>query len=301
LRTNPYGHPLSDEEGSQMNDHMNDMLNPYLNTESQGELCNSVVAYIDILGFKDCVRKASKDGLSQQLFTEFQEALKSASFFLKDHFAEDCYSFSNGKSEIKSRHQFRIFSDCILIGCPISDSFHHGTLIRGLDAFHTTLFVLHVIQSELINRGFFVRGAITVDELYMDGMSIYGIGLIDAYEAESKQAKYPRIILTKKAETMFFGIDKNFQCNSYKNYLKQYLYRDSDGLIFLNYLQYINFQDEPYLDVLEKHKEVIENKLKEYVDNTHILEKYVWAANYHNLFCMYDNNGGYRIDIMKYL
>ena len=51
---------------------------------------------------------------------------------------------------------------------------------------------------------------------------------------------------------------------------------------------------------LEKHKKVIENKLQEYYDKPDILEKYVWAANYHNLFCNLDSNEEYRIDLVRY-
>ncbi|WP_305908114.1 hypothetical protein Q9L42_012265 [Methylomarinum sp. Ch1-1] len=279
---------------------MNDKLNPYLNTEGQVELSNSIVAFLDVLGFKELVRDAKKDGKSQQLFAKFQDALKEANFSLTDHFADDLYNLSSNSSEIKAKHKFRVFTDCILIGCPIGDSFHYGTLIKGLDAFWTVFRTLYLIQSQLVNRGFFVRGAITVGELYMDERTIYGIGLIDAYEAESKQAKYPRIILTKSAEAMFVEIDKDFQLNKYNNYLKQYLYRDSDGLLFLNYLESINISDAPFLNELDMHKKVIENKLQKYYDKPDILEKYVWAANYHNLFCNFDSNEEYRIDLVRY-
>lgn len=273
---------------------MNDMLTPYLNTEGQGELRNSVVAYLDVLGFTGLVRNAKENGSSQQLFAEFQDALNEASIGLRD-VAED-FNF-------KARHKFRIFSDCILIGYPIGDSFHGGTFreeLKGLDAFSNVFNTLYFIQSQLVNRGFFVRGAITVDELYMDERTIYGIGLIDAYESEQRQAKYPRIILTKSAEAMFDKIDKAFQDQNDTNYLKKYLYKDSDGLLFINYLESINIADYPFLDVLEKHKEVIENKLKEYKDKPDILEKYVWAAKYHNLFCNLDSKDEYRIDLVRY-
>jgi hypothetical protein len=202
-------------------------------------------------------------------------------------------------------HKFRVFTDCILIGCPISNIGHPDTFIKGRDEFYTVLNTLYLLQSQLVNSGFFVRGAITVDEFYMDDVTIYGVGLIDAYEAESKQAKYPRIILAKSAEAMFMEINKGFQAQkrdnyTNHNYLSRYLYRDSDGLLFLNYLESINIADEPFLNELEKHKEVIENRLQKYYNKPDILEKYVWAANYHNCFCNHDNNNEYRIDLIHY-
>lgn len=288
-----------------MSNYINDKLNPYVNAEGQGELHNSVVAFIDILGFKELVRDAKDKGSSQELFTEFQGAIKAAFFHLHDYVSEDFYNASGGSPEIKSSHKFRVFTDCILIGCPISDTGHPDTFIKGRDEFYTVLNTLYFLQSQLVNRGFFVRGAITVDELYMDDVTIYGIGLIDAYEAELKQAKYPRIILAKSAEAMFMEINKGFQAQkrdnyTSHNYLSRYLYRDSDGLLFLNYLESINIADEPFLNELVKHKEVIENRLREYYDKPDILEKYVWAANYHNCFCNHDNNNEHRIDLIQY-
>jgi len=288
-----------------MNSHINDKLNPYLSTDGQGELRNSVVAFIDILGFKELVRDAKGKGNSQKLFAEFQDVLNVALFSLKDHFSEVWYRLSGSSSEIKDSHKFRVFTDCILIGCPISNTGHPDTFIQGRDEFYTVLNTLYLLQSQLVNRGFFVRGAIAVDEFYMDDVTIYGVGLIDAYEAESKQAKYPRIILTKSAEAMFMEIDKGFQAQKRDNYLshnylKRYLYRDSDGLLFLNYLESINIADEPFLNELENHKEMIEKRLQEYYDKPDILEKYVWAANYHNLFCNLDNNDEYRINLVQY-
>ena len=286
--------------GNLMNNALNDKINPYIDAEGKYELSNSVIAFIDIIGFKERVRAAKINGKSEQLFTEFQNVLKDVDDLLQDIFAKYCYELTNGESEIKSRYKFRIFTDCIVIACPIRDSYHHDTLIKGLDGFSEILETASVIQCELICRGFFVRGAITVDELYMDEMTIYGVGLIDAYEAESKHAKYPRIILTEAAQAMFKEINNLFQVNDYKNYLNKHLYIDSDGVYFLNYLQYINMPDEPFLGVLEKHKELIEKKLFEYVGKPNILEKYVWGAIYHNLFCHLDANDEYRIDLAQY-
>lgn len=293
-----------------MSSDKSDKLNPYVNEEGQGELRNSVVAFIDILGFKERVRDAKNNGTSQELLAEFQDAIKVALFSLKDHFSEDFYNLSDGSSEIKDSHKFRIFSDCILIGCPISDTGHPATFIKGRHEFFTVLHTLYLLQTQLVNRGFFVRGAIAADELYMDDVTIYGIGLIDAYEAELKQAKYPRIILTESAEAMFREIDKGFQSQNHNNYLShnylshnylsRYLNRDCDGLFFLNYLESINIADYPFLEELETHKKVIEDRLQKYHDKPNILEIYVWAANYHNWFCDHDNKNEYRIDISQY-
>ncbi|HEY8036876.1 MAG TPA: hypothetical protein VIF37_14945 [Methylobacter sp.] len=126
---------------------MNDKLNPYVNEEGQGELRNSVVAFIDILGFKEHVRDAKNNGTSQELLAKFQDAIKTALFYLKDHFSEDFYNLSNGSSNIKDSHKFRVFTDCILIGCPIRDTGHPITFIKGSYEFFTVLHILFMYFS----------------------------------------------------------------------------------------------------------------------------------------------------------
>lgn len=279
---------------------MSDKLNPYINEEGQGELRDSVVAFIDILGFRARVRDEESKGNSQRFFSEFQEMILAAFSTLDSSFAKDCYEISGGLFDIKNNYKFRIFTDCILIGSPIRKTRRPGVSIEGLDEFDTVLRMLHFLQSQLVNHGFFIRGAIAVGEFYIDDVTIYGLAGIDAYEAESEQAKYPRIILTKAAEDMFMEINDGFQNQRYPNYVTRYMFKDNDGLFFINYLESINIADEPFLDVLEEHKKVIEDRLQKYHDKPDILEKYVWAANYHNRFCNHDNKNEYRIDITQY-
>jgi len=47
----------------------------------------------------------------------------------------------------------------------------------------------------------------------MDDVIIYGNGAIEAYEAETKQAKYPRIILTKSANLFLEKSTKDLKIN----------------------------------------------------------------------------------------
>jgi hypothetical protein len=284
-----------------MNDDINDKRNPYINEEGQRELHTSIIAFVDILGFKELVRNAKKDGKSQKIFTDFYQVL--ATWYKRDAtFSKEVFEMPpiGGK---KDKYKIRIFTDCILIGFPISKRGREYNFIEGCDEFFDILSSLYLFQTEMVNQGYFVRGAIAVDELYIDDVIIYGNGVTEAYEAESKQAKYPRIILTESAEKMFMEIDKSFVDQERNNYLNRYLNRDSDGQLFLNYLESIKIGESDYqfVDELEKHKQMVEANLRTYLDNPNCLEKYVWAANYHNYFCgqpPYYND--HRIDLTQY-
>jgi len=284
-----------------MNDDINNKRNPYINDEEQGELRHSIVAFVDILGFKEFVKNAKKEGKSQAFFTDFHDVL-STWFKRIESVPEIMFkmSFIGGK---KDKNRIRIFTDCILMGCPIRKNEGHHNFIEGCNEFFEVIQTLDLFQLEMANSGYFVRGAITIDELYMDDVIIYGAGAIDAYEAESKQAIYPRIILTKPAEAALMEIDKDFVKQGRDNYISKYFYRDNDGQLFLNYLESIKIGDSDYqfVDELEKHKLMVEKKLSEYQNKPHILEKYIWAANYHNCFCnqppCYDD---YKINLTQY-
>ena len=57
-----------------------------------------------------------------------------------------------------------------------------------------------------------MRGAISIDNLYIDEHIVYGKGLIDSYLGESQKARDPRIILT---ETAALAVKQHIKYNAY--------------------------------------------------------------------------------------
>jgi hypothetical protein len=279
-----------------MTNDINSERNPYINTKGQRCLHKSITAFIDILGFRNLVKNAKEENKSQNLFLDFHQVISTW-----NNHIENLEKILPSPKNYKDRYIIRIFTDCILIGCPVREQKPNSNTIEGCDEFDDVLSLLSLFQLEMINKGYFVRGAIAVDELYMDDIIIYGNSVIEAYEAETKKAKYPRIVLTKSAEMMLMEINKGFVDKNYGNYLSKFFYRDSDGQIFINYLESIKIGEDnhQFVDELEKHKNMIESKLIEYRSDSHYLEKYVWSANYHNIFCI-DDFEDYRINLSQY-
>jgi hypothetical protein len=179
----------------------------------------------------------------------------------------------------KDPFKIRAFTDNIVIGYPISDDGERelGAIFSDLSSF----------QLEMVNRGFFIRGAIAVGDLYMDDITVFGQGFLNAYDGESKYARDPRIILTESAQEAVMSHVKYYSNPSYSPQARD-LYKDADGQFFLNYLEGVLIAEEelgPYFDVLASHKSVIEAKLNEHRDQPVFWAKYTWAANYHNFFC----------------
>lgn len=163
----------------------NDKRNPYINSDAQRELRKSIVAFVDVLGFTNLVRKAKGQGKSQEVFLNFHQVLYSWHNRQEEYYKSKFdMPFLGGK---KDGYKIRIFTDCILIGLPIRKSGIGYNFIEGCNEFFDMLSEIYLLQMELVNQGYFVRGSIAVDELYMDEVIIYGIGAIEAYEGEIKK------------------------------------------------------------------------------------------------------------------
>jgi hypothetical protein len=97
---------------------------------------------------------------------------------------------------------------------------------------------LTAFQLNMAIRGYFVRGAISVADAYVDDIAVFGDALIEAYVGESKLARDPRIVLTESA------------VRAAKSHLHYYsdpkdaphsrdILKDADGQWFLNYLDQV--------------------------------------------------------------
>ena len=155
----------------------------------------------------------------------------------------------------------------------------------------------------MILEGYFVRGAISFGDVYIDEIAVFGPALIDAHNGEEKLARDPRIILTEEAVKI---VKKHLTSYPNKEGAPQchHLLCDSDGQWFLNYLDILlPAEGEVLMDDLIKHKNTVECKLEKHSSDPKIWSKYSWVARYHNHFCKlhpnyFDNN--HTIDIDKF-
>ena len=264
--------------------------NPYITETGKPVLMPSVVAFIDILGYQDLVRVAHEKNKSQELLNNLHEVLVEGVKFLGDE--------GEAKSLFQPQKDFyklRTFTDNIVIGYPILDDAEYE--------FGEIFFKLSLFQTTMVNAGFFIRGAISIGDLYMDEFTIFGNGLIEAHKGEKEFARDPRIVLTESAQT---EVQKHLTRYSegFAPHLRD-LYKDADGQFFLNYLDSILIAEDeqgPYFKELEKHKKIVEQKLEEYKSKPTVWAKYSWVANYHNYFCdRYPYfNESHKIDLIKF-
>ena len=137
----------------------------------------AVVAFVDILGFKDFVRRAfeSEAGTLEAITDVLRVISRKAQ-------AEN----SSLGSDIDGSTEFRAtpFSDNIVLSARHSES----GVFRVLD-------VAASLTAALMWRGFVCRGAVATGLLVHSEALLFGPGLIRAYELEQKAAIYPRIIV----------------------------------------------------------------------------------------------------------
>lgn len=265
--------------------------NPYKSDTGEPLLKKSVVAFIDILGYKGQVKKAFEEKKGEALLRKLRKAFDET----YDHIKDEADKILPQLASKKLSWIVKGFTDNIVIGYPIKDDAEPemGTMFS----------ILSYFQLMMIIQGFFIRGGIDVGELYMDDEIIFGNGLLEAYEVEQNLASDPRIVLSKIA-LKYTKIHISYYARPEAAPQIELLLKDRDGQVFINYLSPIlEFVNEGFVaeEELLKHKEVVELRLKEYVSEPAIWSKYFWVANYHNWFCDQSSyfNESYKIDLSK--
>lgn len=143
-----------------------------------------IVCFIDILGFSDFIDKYDKDTTSD-LLQEISNILKFA--------LDSTFNSSFRKSLTDNYIQYQTFSDNVCISIPYFDNEIDFTNNLSL------LFnYIRTIQNILMEKGFFIRGGISIGNFYSDKNIIFSKALVDAYKLESKVAIYPRVVIDNK-------------------------------------------------------------------------------------------------------
>ncbi len=229
----------------------------------------SFCAYIDILGFSEKIMKNDLKFFSLYLNT-LQKELQ---------YIENTHDLS-GKQGFKS-FELKIFTDNFVFGHPWFDQFGESELGNIFE-------VLSHIQFTFAKENIFIRGAISISELYMDENIVLGPALIEAYKLESEKAINPRILLSKEVVEIVNKHINYYAQHQSSPQSKQYLI-DIDGYHFINYLFILfydhNYPDKVIIEELQKHKQPVLENLKLHENNFKLFEKYSWIAKYHNYFC----------------
>ncbi len=239
---------------------------------------NRLIAYIDILGFKEIIKQSETDNSKLKLIHESLNFLKG---FEKPEewdlslieLEESAQMKGINKFDISSKVACTCFSDLIVVSVKVNNDFNKilSTLVTNLS----------YIGAKLMTDKILIRGAITYGKLIHsnDGI-IMGQGLIDAYNLEVVVSKFPRIILSNK---LLKKLNYPLKEKRIKFPYHQYISRFSDGCVGFHQMIYfqviepsVNHSDDALKLGLNKIKQTIIDGLDNSFENPHIFEKYLW-------------------------
>ena len=222
-----------------------------------------IVAFIDILGFKNIVEESLK---SNEVAENLHNALDTI-YRLKaeNDNPYNTYSQRNFGVEIST------FSDCVVISYPIT---HKGGL------FEIIIDLIH-LQLELALNNVLIRGGLSIGYIHHSEKMVYGPAMNKAYKLESEIAKYPRIIIEES--NLNYGIYKTKSVE--KSYIMSCLTKDKDGNLYLDILrqsQELNDFGYEYFEWLCKIRNIIKSGLEKYSEKKDVYCKYTWLKDYFN-------------------
>lgn len=234
------------------------------NLPDYGDYKDSLVAFIDILGFDKWARGIS----NREEFIEVGNLLYAMQ--------ETAEAFSNA-GDILEEYKFTAISDSIIVTVP----FANKICTTGM------LHILHKIQYELLSTEFktLVRGYITRGPVYHNNGLIFGAGYSDAYKGEGRIGGAPRIVLdpliVKDAKRVIASNGNRANLVTALDFLVE---DSSDGFYFVDYLNPIGSQRHLPKDQLGSErasiKQFIDESVSEFENDCRVRAKYKWLENY---------------------
>ena len=229
----------------------------------------SYVAFLDILGFKNMVKKEDDEKLSKY-FDEVSKIIDD----LK-------------KIDRKKNIGYIVISDSIILTIEkVSNSKNNTEILRQI------CIAVSKIQKQLALNNIWLRGAISSGKTYFDEKNnqIVGPAYIDAYLLEEDMAVYPRVILDnrifldldfKSSDDFIKEINKSNRTE--ERYIALYDWNKNqsatnrtiqqDVLFFIDYLENIVVNEEEF-------EQLYENIKANIYSNTRISSKFCWVSNY---------------------
>lgn len=172
------------------------------------------IAFLDLLGFKKMIGEKS----CTEIVGIFEEIKRQ---YVVNR-STDIYG-QNGQALVDGENiHIKIMSDsiCIYIYADLENALPSLVLLCAF-------FQVRMFQ---FTTPIFVRGGIAQGNIYSDGDIIFGNGLVNAYLLEEKNAKFPRIILTRDI------VDNCMKCDdSSKMMMQGFLKWDFDSFLYIDY------------------------------------------------------------------
>jgi hypothetical protein len=228
----------------------------------------ALVSHIDILGFRELINTETPGNISK-ILRVFSEAIEPTQF----------------KIAIPrlSPEQFISFSDLTISVIPLRRA---NVFARGAIFMHL-LRMVHAQATLFYDHGLLIRGGIVVGEARRSYRRFFGPAVIRAYEVESQEAIYPRIVVDQsvinevKVNPQVWTHDRASELSEVRKLLRR---DDENGVLYVDYLNVIRDElDDPsfYATYLEKYHDLIAERLRRYPRGSGARRKYEWMSRYY--------------------
>jgi len=243
-----------------------------------------IVAFIDILGFKEMVEQSEYDPSKIELLYSVLDYLKnwetSDKWDLKlVEIEEDAQKKGVENFDIRGKTNSTSFSDSIVVSVKVDNNVNEMT--------STLIANLAYIGAILIEKGILFRGGLTIGNIiHNQNGTVFGQGLIDAYLLETKSAKYPRIVLSDK---LIKELNYPLETKKKRYPFHQYVNRFDDGCIGFHQMIYYQVTEnwigttiDKLISSLTNVRKVIIKGLDSSFENPEVFEKYRWLKEQYN-------------------
>jgi hypothetical protein len=255
------------------------------------EYQRSLIAFIDILGFKEIVKQSEVDSTKIELLFSVLQYLKDWEKPNKWNLdligiEEDAQKKGIHKFDIIGKTHSTSFSDSIVVSVKVDNNINEMT--------STLVANLSYIGALLMEKGILLRGGMTIGNIiHTENGTVFGQGLIDAYHLESKCAKNPRIILS---DVLIKELNYPLETKRMRYPYHQYIERFEDGCVGFHQMIYYQVIDSWVEMTISKMKSSLNNIRKVIIDgldssfeNPDVFYKYKWLMNqYNNLVVLSD-------------
>jgi hypothetical protein len=151
-------------------------------------LTRQIVGFVDLLGFGEALQADNESKLNSilDLLVTFQ---RLSGPYIDVPLGEEPALHSRSPAT-------SVFSDHIVLSQPIDESWGGHTISMASR--------IALIARSALERGFLIRGGITIGQLYHSDGIVFGPALVRAVHLESKLAVYPRVIFDPESLTTEF-------------------------------------------------------------------------------------------------
>jgi hypothetical protein len=180
---------------------------------------NRVVAFVDILGFREIVQRMAQQ---PELFRSIRDILRLIQRQVRqlekarllEQKRELNWPKKIARLPLASPPEMSAFSDCYVISESAESGWQVLVTVQALAAF-------------LLYKGIYTRGGIVKGDAYHKGPVLFGPGVISAYELQAT-ARYPRIVVEDRLVKSARWLDGTG---------RTFFMRDTDGCWFVNPLE----------------------------------------------------------------